>query len=358
MSEFENLKNEYLEKINLANNKSRNILIFTDKTKEEIKNSFKKKRINGIEEKEKYVISIKFENAIAESSLQKNFQHYIIFTSFKQNENVIINDDDKRNKFYINVLKKAFDDIGINVDELDKLTSDEFYRNYPPECLNSKIINMINAYYLREMKDYMEKKHENTKWKPFQQTILNKCKEEPEDRPIYIIEDVDKIKNGIKIDSGGIGKSKICDKIVLEYNTIIADGKKDNIFNQIKNLQDKGIYPKVIILDVPRQGKDYILYGVLEQIKNALIYSGKYEGGICHFPIPHMFILTNFRVDISNWSSDRIRFIDIESGEITNTRKPNSEGVCDYDDNYDEEIDYKSKYYELKEKYENLIIKK
>ena len=51
MSEFENLKNEYFEKVNLANNKSRNILIFTDKTKEEIKNSFKKKELMELKKK-------------------------------------------------------------------------------------------------------------------------------------------------------------------------------------------------------------------------------------------------------------------------------------------------------------------
>jgi len=31
--EFENLKNEYEKKVNIANNKSRNILLFTNKTK-------------------------------------------------------------------------------------------------------------------------------------------------------------------------------------------------------------------------------------------------------------------------------------------------------------------------------------
>ena len=62
-------------------------------------------------EKEKYVISIKFMSAITVSSLKKIFQHYIIYSSFKQNENVILNDNDKRNKFRINHLKKVFDDV-------------------------------------------------------------------------------------------------------------------------------------------------------------------------------------------------------------------------------------------------------
>jgi len=100
------------------------------------------------------------------------------------------------------------------------------------------MINAVNDYYTKTMYEDMKKDFENTTWKPFQQTIIDICKNKADIRAIYIVEDVDKIKNGIKINSGNIGKSHVCDKLDLDYNVIIADGKKDNIFNQIKTQMD------------------------------------------------------------------------------------------------------------------------
>jgi len=63
--------------------------------------------------------------------------------------------------------------------------------------------------------------------------------------------------------------------------------------------------------------------------------------------------ITNFRVDTSQWSADRKRFINIENGNITTFREPNEEGV--YDDVIDtSDTNYKDKYYDLLAQYEIL----
>ena len=47
------------------------------------------------------------------------------------------------------------------------------------------------------MYENMKKKFDDIKWKPFQQTMLNECKNEADRRAIFLIEDVDKIINGL-----------------------------------------------------------------------------------------------------------------------------------------------------------------
>jgi len=355
MTDFEILKNEYLEKVNISKNKSRNILLFTDKSVEDIKNTYSKRKIILIEEKNRYVISIKFESAITQSTLNKNFEYNILYSTFKQNENVEVNTDTRRHFHHMNFLKKLFDNNNIDINELKLLSKEQFYHFYRPVSLSPKMICAVNDYYHDKMIEEMKEDFEGITWRPFQQTILDICKGKADARAIYIIEDVDTVKNGVIKRSGNIGKSHVCDKLDLDYNVIIADGKKDNIFNQIKCHQEKGLNPNVIILDIPRQGKDYINYGALESIKNGLIYSGKYEGAKVRYYKPHMFILTNFRVDISQWSSDRIRFIDTKNGKISKSRIPLEEGYSDFIVN-DEEVDFESRYYEAQSEYEKLQI--
>ena len=107
---------------------------------------------------------------------------------------------------------------------------------------------------------------------------------------------------------GNNGKSFLAKYIALKFGCIIADGKKDNIFNQVLMMEDKR---GIILLDVPRHNVDYINYGCLEALKNGLIYSGKYEGGQCIFDIPHIIVFMN---DIPNgfyekFSGDRYEMI-------------------------------------------------
>ena len=102
----------------------------------------------------------------------------------------------------------------------------------------------------------MLKKYDNTKWYPFQQKIIDICKNEPDDRTIYIIED----------EGGRNGKSTLCKYLDLVYNVLLADGKKDNIFNQLKTTMDTGNTPNIVILDIPRDNAEYLQYGTLEQL--------------------------------------------------------------------------------------------
>lgn len=147
--------------------------------------------------------------------------------------------------------------------------------------------------------------YNNIVWKPWQKNILDIIEEEPDNRKMYFI--VDK--------KGNNGKSFLCKYIALTKKCIIADGKKNDIFNQIKTFDEMDEVPKIVLLDVPRDSENYVSYGAIEQIKNGLIYSGKYEGGQVIFDVPHVFIFSNEHLNYKKFSKDRIVKIVLDDEE-------------------------------------------
>lgn len=68
---------------------------------------------------------------------------------------------------------------------------------------------------------------------------------------------------------------------------------------------------KLIVVDCPRSQQDYINYGAIEQIKNGLIFSGKYEGTQLVFNSPHVIVFANEPPDYSKMSMDRWNVVQI-----------------------------------------------
>ncbi len=168
---------------------------------------------------------------------------------------------------------------------------------------DSKFETNINPDDYLSFKDKLHKKllhkFDKIKWHPWQQIVLDIIKTKPNDRTINWVLDLE----------GNTGKSFLTKYLCLTKKCIIADGKKDNIFNQLKIMLDEENEPEIIILDIPRHSKEYLNYGVIEQLKNGLVYSGKYEGGMCIFDNVHIFIMANFHPDLSKFTEDRWNII-------------------------------------------------
>lgn len=139
------------------------------------------------------------------------------------------------------------------------------------------------------------KKYENVKWKKWQQFILDTIVKEPDDRKVYWFYDK----------KGNCGKTYLAKYVALNHDVIICDGKSQDIFNQVKTFLDEEKLPSIVIIDIPRCSLDYINYSTIEKLKNGFIYSGKYEGGQCIFPSPHVFIFANEKPETENLSLDR-----------------------------------------------------
>jgi hypothetical protein len=92
-------------------------------------------------------------------------------------------------------------------------------------------------------------------------------------------------------------------------------GKSNDMYHMMSKFPDKN---ELFIVDCPRSQQDYINYGAIEQIKNGLVFSGKYEGAQLVFNCPHIFVFANVPPDESKMSLDRwnVRYIDCnDSGE-------------------------------------------
>lgn len=169
----------------------------------------------------------------------------------------------------------------------------------------------------------MLKSYNSCGWYPWQNVILEEIRNEPENRTI----------NWIFDKTGNVGKSFLCKYLALQYQDelIIGEGKKTDVYNQILTFytkHEKG--PRIVILDIPRSNIDYINYAAVESIKNGLIYSGKYEGGICIFPYPHVYVFANERPDLSKFSRDRWCIREIQE-DYTFKKNVSVHTVIDYD---------------------------
>lgn len=184
-----------------------------------------------------------------------------------------------------------------------------------PKCHleKAKGNRLSNVEYCSKTNDYIAKeannrenrilknRYSNIVWKPWQQKILSFLELGPatNSRDIYWYWEP----------TGNVGKTFLCKYLCIKYDAIIASGKKDDIFNQVKNWLDanKDKDPFLILIDIPRSSQGSISYGAIEACKNGLMYSGKYEGGKCVFDWPHIIIFSNDEPDYHKMSADKFK---------------------------------------------------
>lgn len=130
----------------------------------------------------------------------------------------------------------------------------------------------------------------------WQSDILKKCQEEPDDRTINVIVD----------ELGNKGKTQLCKLLCANYNAICVSGKSADIkYAIVAYKKEKGIYPRIVLLDVPRCNVNYINYEAIEKVKDGLFFCGKYESCQVIMNSPHIFIFMNEEPVLQNMSKDR-----------------------------------------------------
>ncbi|UOF79164.1 rep protein [Circoviridae sp.] len=134
-------------------------------------------------------------------------------------------------------------------------------------------------------------------------TVMDIIKEEPDHRSIH----------WVYSSEGGVGKTSTAAFIERNYQGVcVANGKAGDIKNTvIKHLEENEL--DIMIVTIPRSAQEYLggLYGVLEEIKDGLIYSGKYEGGFKNIEHPHVIVMCNFEPDYLKMSCDRWNVIEL-----------------------------------------------
>lgn len=130
----------------------------------------------------------------------------------------------------------------------------------------------------------------------WQKDVVDIVDKEPDDRTIHWFYE----KNGNR------GKSALCKYLCAKKDALICSGKSADIKFMIVNYNKKfGVYPEVIIYDIPRTAAAYVSYGGLEEIKNGCFASSKYECEMVLMNSPHIICFSNAEPELEAISADR-----------------------------------------------------
>lgn len=136
--------------------------------------------------------------------------------------------------------------------------------------------------------------------------IISIIEKEPDNRTI----------NWVWSDEGGVGKTSTCAYIEHNYEGVcIVNGKGADIKNQVINHIQAGNDLDVLIINVPRCNENHVSYAAIEEIKDGLIYSGKYEGGFANVEHPHVIVISNFAPEKWKLSEDRWNVVEIKKND-------------------------------------------
>lgn len=99
---------------------------------------------------------------------------------------------------------------------------------------------------------------------------------------------------------GGVGKTDLCRYLVLKHKAIVVGGRSQDMKYAIINSDPK---PNLIVVNIARGHS--VSYSGLEELKDGLFFSSKYESGMCIFPKPKIIVFSNNVPDYEKWSADR-----------------------------------------------------
>lgn len=112
--------------------------------------------------------------------------------------------------------------------------------------------------------------------------------------------------------TGGFGKSSFVRYCVIKHNALICSGRLPDLKYLIKVYKDKhSVYPETILFDIPRTNLNYISYQGLEEIKNGVFASTKYECETICMNFPRLICFANAEPDYKKLSLDRYEVINV-----------------------------------------------
>lgn len=104
---------------------------------------------------------------------------------------------------------------------------------------------------------------------------------------------------------GNTGKTTIAKHICMTQNAIYVRGKAADIkYAVAAHLAEKGELD-ILIIDLPRTMDGYVSYTAIEEVKNGIFFTTKYESGMTLFNPPHLVVFANSPPDINKLSEDR-----------------------------------------------------
>lgn len=137
------------------------------------------------------------------------------------------------------------------------------------------------------------------KWQKWTIHLVNR---DPHEREVYWFYDPE----------GGNGKTWMSKYLIQQYPGQIFYSNGGKAADILFGYQGE----KVVIFDYTRDYQEYVGYGAMEQLKNGIMYSPKYQSVLKHFDTPHVIIFANFKPDFTKLSKDRWRIIEFVNHEV------------------------------------------
>jgi len=107
---------------------------------------------------------------------------------------------------------------------------------------------------------------------------------------------------------GDSGKTYLARYLRQERNAFYCNGGKGVDITYAYDCEP------IVVFDYVRDAAEFVNYGVIEQLKNGILTSSKYESRTKVFATPHVIVFANFRAAEGKFSADRL--ITIELGSV------------------------------------------
>lgn len=133
---------------------------------------------------------------------------------------------------------------------------------------------------------------EITDYRPYQSILADILNGGPDSRKIYFVVDP----------HGNSGKSWFAHRYFLSRPDdvqILSAGRRDDLAFAIDERK------RVFLFDLPRSTSEFLQYSILEQLKNGLVFSSKYESRMKLVPPSHVVVFMNEYPDMTKLSADR-----------------------------------------------------
>lgn len=127
----------------------------------------------------------------------------------------------------------------------------------------------------------------------FQREILEVVSGTPCDRSIYWVYDA----------VGNHGKTYFAKYLHDKFGAFYCNGGKsvDLLYSYTGQ--------NIVVFDYVRDAEEFVGYGVIEQLKNGIAMSTKYESITKRYNVPHVIVMANFKPASGKFSADRVKLI-------------------------------------------------
>lgn len=142
---------------------------------------------------------------------------------------------------------------------------------------------------------------------PWQEKCLNICDSEPDFRTVHWIWE----------DTGNVGKSQLARLLASKGRTLVVRGGScsDLLFIVMNNPNIESML--TVLWDLPRENEGRVSWNAIEQLKDGLITSTKYESGSRLLPPMNVVIFSNHMPrDAHNISADRLKILKIVGQDL------------------------------------------